>query len=112
MGEPMFQEEFLSKKKDYSPLLVHLTREGEINGVEMTARDRLNSILSDKALKAFNYKYCLFGPSLDSQSSSLQDKFKVVCFTETPIDQIYVLLTEVIGRDFKLEPYGLVFEKK
>ncbi len=112
MGERISQRDFLDKKKDYSPLLVHLTREGEINGVAMTARYRLNSILSDKTLKAFNYKYCLFGPNLASQSSSLQDKFKVVCFTETPVDQIDVLLEDVIERDFKLEPYGLVFEKK
>ena len=35
----------------------------------------------------------------------------MVCFTETPIDQINVLLEEVSGRNFKPKPYGLVFKK-
>ena len=102
------REEFLDKKRDFSPLLVHLTRE---NG-PCSAKDVLNVILDEKTLRAFSYKYCLFGPNLESQSSSLQDKFKVVCFTETPIDQIDILTTPLQGRKFKLEPYGLVFDKK
>jgi hypothetical protein len=112
VGEPISGEDFLDKKKDYSPLLVHLTREGEINGVAMTARYRLNSILSDKTLKAFNYKYCLFCSKLNSLSESMQDKFKVVCFTETPLDQIDILLTQVYGRNITFAPYGLVFKKE
>jgi hypothetical protein len=36
----------------------------------------------------------------------------VVCFTETPIDQIGVLLHKVSGRNFKPDPYGLVFKKE
>ena len=117
MGEPISKDDFLAKKRDYSPLLVHLTRSSEdyteeYGGTVISAKEVLNSILNEQTLRAFNYKYCLFGPSLASQSSSLQDKFKVVCFTETPIDQIDVLLENVIERDFKLEPYGLVFEKK
>jgi hypothetical protein len=36
----------------------------------------------------------------------------VACFTETPIDQVEILLSKVIGRKFEPEPYGLVFEKK
>jgi len=117
MGKPISKDDFLAKKRDYSPLLVHLTRNTEdyieeYGKIPISAKQALDNILSEKTLRAFNYKYCLFGPSLAAQSGSLQDKFKVVCFTETPIDQIDVLLENVIERDFKLEPYGLVFEKK
>lgn len=114
MDEPLPIEEFLDKKRDYSPFLVHLTRDGrdEVGNICVPAKEILDQILDEKTLRAFNYKYCYFGPNLKSQSSSLQNKFKVVCFTETPLDQIDVLLTDVIERDFKPEPYGLVFDKK
>jgi len=105
MTEP---EEFFAKKRDFSPLLVHFTKDDEY----FCAKDVLDVILSEKILKAFNH-YCLFSPNLkETQNISLQDKFKVVCFTETPIDQIDVLLMEVSGRNFNPKPYGLVFKKE
>jgi len=110
----LLKEELLDKKQDYSPFLVHLTRDGidELGDIAVPAKDVLTQILDENTLRAYNYTYCYFGPNLKQQSSPLQDKFKVVCFTETPLDQIDVLLTDVIERDFKLEPYGLVFEKR
>ncbi len=105
--EGLSREEFLDKKRDFSHLLVHLTRAAEF----FSAKEVLECILEENTLRAFSSKYCLFGPNLESQSGSLQDEFKVVCFTETPIDQIEVLLTE-LERDFKPEPYGLVFQKE
>ena len=105
-------EEFLDKKRDYSPLLVHLTKDDRYDESIISAKDVLDTILSEKTLKAFNH-FCLFSPNLEeSQDVSLEDEFKVVCFTETPIDQINVLLTEVSGRNFKPKPYGLVFKKE
>ena len=69
--------------------------------------------MSNKTLKAFSYEYSYFGPSLkEEESSSLQEQFAVVCFTETPIHQIDVLLKKVSGRRFQPEPYGLVFRKE
>jgi len=117
MVEPLSADEFFAKKRDFSPLLVHLTRDckdyiEEVGSIRMSAKKVLTQILDETTLRAFSYKYCLFGPNLESQSSSLQDKFKVVCFTETPIDQIDVLTKPLHGRKFKLEPYGLVFNKK
>ena len=40
------------------------------------------------------------------------EDFKVVCFTETPIDQIGLLLSEVYGRRNQPEPYGIIFDKE
>ncbi len=112
MVEPISGEELRDKKRDYSPLLVHLTKDGVDPTGEpcVSAKEVLECILDEKTLRACNY-YCLFNSDLESQSSSLQDLFKVVCFTETPIDQINVLLMEVWGRNFRPKPYGLVFKK-
>lgn len=108
------REELLNKKRDYSPFLVHLTREGVDNlGNEVvSAREVLDDfILSDKKLIACNY-YCLFKDKVDSLDDTNKNKFKVMCFTETPIDQIEVLLETVQGRNTILRPYGLVFKKE
>ncbi len=109
-------EEFLDKKQDYSPFLVHLTKDDEFVWDDekhtTPAKDVLDTILSEKTLKALNH-FCLFSKNLKkSQNVSLQDKFRVVCFTETPRDQIHILLTELGGRNFKPKPYGLVFKKE
>jgi hypothetical protein len=115
MTEPQSLDEFLDKKQDYSPFLVHLTKDYELVWEDDTytvpANDVLDRILSEKELIACNH-FCLFSPNLKKQKTDLQDKFRVVCFTETPIDQIHVLLTELGGRDFKPKPYGLVFKKE
>ncbi len=112
MLEPLSKEEFLDKKRDYAPLLVHLTKDkkGE-NGNPIPAMQVLDSILAEKKLRAFN-PYCIFNSKLQSLESDLRKKFNVVCFTETPIDQIGLLLQPVQGRGFLLKAYGLVFKKK
>lgn len=109
-------KDFLDKKRDYSPLLVHLTKDTyDKNGkISMLAREVLQCILDEPVLRAYNY-YCVFtkGPDgLDNQNSSIKDLFKVTCFTETPLDQIDILLEEIPERWFTFKPYGLVFKKE
>jgi hypothetical protein len=107
------REKLLDRKRDYSPLLVHLTKDSkDINGnLQMLAKDVLDKILKEKTLKAFNH-FFPYSPSLKSQDASIIDKFRVVCFTETPIDQIDVLLNKGVQKQFNPEPYGLVFKKE
>ena len=63
------RRELLQKKRDYSDLLVHLTRADEA----FSASEVLSQILSEKKLKAYNH-YCLFSPSLkESESDVLKD---------------------------------------
>jgi len=107
MDNEISRGEFLSRKRDFSPLLVHLTRENEI----FSAKDVLDMILDEKTLRAYNH-FFIYSPNLKSQNDPLKNNFKVVCFTETPIDQIDILLNKVSGRNFKPDPYGLVFDKK
>lgn len=106
MTELLPRDEFLDKKRDFSHLLVHLTRRDE----EFSAKGVLECILNEHTLRAFGY-FCIFQEELKSLDPGLQNKFRVVCFTETPIDQIEVLLERVEGRTVVLEPYGLVFKK-
>lgn len=106
-GSLKTKTEFLDKKLDYSPMLVHLTRKD----TEFQAKDVLGIILNENTLRAYNH-HCYFSKDLDnSQSEPVKNKFRVVCFTETPIGQIDVLLNKVAGRNFKPDPYGLVFKK-
>ncbi len=109
------REEFLNKKRDYSPLLVHLTKAADeisTDGEEIhiPAYTVLEWILKEKTLIAFHY-FCLFNSDLDSPNNPFKDLFRVACFTETPIDQIDILVNQVYGRGCKFEPYGLVFTK-
>jgi len=106
MTNPLPRDVFLDKKRDFSNLLVHLTRKDE----EYSAKGVLECILNEHTLRAYSY-YCIFQEEIKSLEYDLQSKFRVVCFTETPIDQIEVLLERVEGRTVILEPYGLVFKK-
>ena len=114
MSKLLTLNEFLDKKQDYSPFLVHLTKDSPdiFGGGSVPAKDVFDAIMRERKLKAFNY-HCLFGKDLDNRKGTqhIVDRFKVVCFTETPIDQIGILLREVLGRRFQPKPYGLIFKK-
>lgn len=93
-------------RPDFSRFLVHLTRDTD----KIIAEENLINILKVKKLEARNY-HCLFGPKLKKMNltKKLKNSFKTVCFTETPIDQIFKLTAENFSRKIKLKPYGLVF---
>ncbi|MEK4159502.1 MULTISPECIES: hypothetical protein [Paenibacillus] len=96
----------LMQRNDISDFLVHLTKETEDG---QSAKDNLISILNDMEIKAFNH-HCYFSPRLHKEEQKIQNRFNVVCFTETPLDKIH-LLTDISGRKVRLQPYGLVFPK-
>ena len=101
------RDQFLNSKTDYSPLLVHLIRKKK----GCYASQVLDTILSEKTLRAYDH-HCAFDKSLrQPKYAKLSEQFKVVCFTETPLDQMDVLLQEIEGRWYQLQPYGLVFKK-
>ena len=104
---------FLDGKPDYSPYLVHLTKDAvnEKGYLEADAKDALDSILEQKILYACNH-FFPYSENLNNQKPSVINNFRVVCFTETPIDQIGVILDKSIKRKFNPEPYGLVFTKE
>lgn len=65
MDNEISREEFLDKKRDFSPLLVHLTRDGidEMGNPYVPAKEVLRCILDEKILRAYNY-YCIFQDKL------------------------------------------------
>ena len=108
MRTSLAREEFLDLKRDYSPFLVHLTKPANDGTL---AKDVLVKILKEQQLKAFN-PWCLFNKDLvQSTSPNHAMEFRVVCFTETPIDQLSLLLSPVVGRRNQPEPYGVIFDK-
>lgn len=69
------KEEFLDGKRDYSPFLVHLTKDSyefSTDGEKfiMPAKDNLESILEQKELQAINHLFP-YSPNLKSQNASI-----------------------------------------
>lgn len=94
-------EELLHRRTDLSTFLVHLTR--SYGGV--SARDNLMSILKKWTIQARSPLGIardhedVLGPAGVSQ--------KVVCFTETPLEHIWMMLEDIDGRTMQFEPYGI-----
>lgn len=95
-----------ASRDDMSPFVVHLTRDYDGD----SAISNLVSILQDKVIYA-RTAHCLFNHLIEKFQPKLQDEFKSVCFTETPLTQIERLVTKVPGKKIELQPYGLVFKK-
>jgi hypothetical protein len=99
-------EEVLARRSDLSTFLVHLTRQGN----HESARARLESILTSQKLIAQSP----FGPAvarLESAGLSTASQ-KCVCFTETPLEHVSLLLGKIGERDCEFEPYGIAISKK
>ncbi|MCD6401292.1 MAG: hypothetical protein J7L73_05115 [Anaerolineales bacterium] len=96
----------IDKRSDLSRYLVHLTRDYN----SKSACDNLINILKTKRIEARNY-HCLFSPKIRTMtiSGKLKSSFKTVCFTETPLNQIKNLVSDIPKRNIKLQPYGIVF---
>ncbi len=99
-------KEILRRRSDLSTFLVHLTRDG--GGT--TAKARLKSILASGTIEArtmFGHaKHALEGQHLDCKSQ------KCVCFTETPIEHVNLVLQEIGDRMCQFKPYGIAVTKK
>ena len=55
----------------------------------------------------------LFGPARDRLQRAGIDlrTQKCVCFTETPLEYVYLLCEEIENRQIRLEPYGVALPK-
>jgi len=94
------------KRDDFSKFIIHLTRNYE----NISAENNLINILKLKTIEARNY-HCLFSPLIKKMNFSklLQSKFKTVCFTEIPLNQINKVVGDIPGRKIQLQPFGLIF---
>ena len=91
-------EDLLHRRTDLSTFLVHLTRTDE----ERTACDNLVSILQHGLQAVTEYGM--------AKNRGVPNQ-KVVCFTETLLEQVWTMLERIENRDILFEPYGVVFTK-
>jgi len=61
MDKEITKDEFLARKQDFSPYLVHLTKDGidELGNPFVSANEVLDCILDEQTLKAVNH-FCYF----------------------------------------------------
>jgi hypothetical protein len=98
--------EVIARRSDLSTFLVHLTR---TSGAK-SAPDRLRAILETGQLDAAS----MFGMAKKKLEEEflVLDSQKCVCFTETPLEYVHLLLHPLENRQVELAPYGIAFPKK
>lgn len=97
-------EDLLHRRSDLSTFLVHLTRR-----TDRSARTNLLSILSDQTIEARS----VLGMAASRRrlGGAFRDTQRVVCLTEAPLEQMWMLCESVEDRQIQLSRYGLVFTK-
>lgn len=97
----------LRKRSDLSTFVVHFTRKGE-DGI--APGRNLKRILRDERIEARS----AFGPAtslLERKRLGDLKSQKCVSFSETPLEHLDCLTSDISGRRFSLSPYGLAFTK-
>lgn len=103
-------EDLLHRRTDLSTFLVHMTRAS----ATQSARHNLIAMISgsDEGGAMTIRAKTAFGPARE------YDKYlgevatqKAVCFTETPLEHIWMMLEEIEGRSVHFEPWGLATTK-
>lgn len=117
--ESLNRSQVIARRGDLSPFLVHLTRDGFLTTeprrkVYLDAAESLQRIIQEQQITAkspFGYfKYRLQTELPGSQI--VRDWLKATCFTETPVDHIYLQCLDIVGRSWDFRPYGLAFFEK
>lgn len=99
-------------REDLSPYLVHVTRNNTNHFPKsgMDASHSFNQIWNERVIKARRV-LCMHRERILEEDVDIQKKFKVACFTETPLSQIKRFIG-VSRRDFRFEAYGFIFTKE
>jgi len=102
----MEAREVIARRSDLSTFLVHLTRTSD----GQSGKDRLKSIIESWTLEA----HSMFGAAKQrlNDAGVVLESQKCVCFTETPLEYVHLLLQQIDNRQVQFEPYGVAFPKK
>ena len=107
--------EIISRRTDLSTFIVHLTR--EYGG--RTAKQNLQDILQTCIIQARRPYGSAIGRieeaiKKDEATEDDLDSQKVVCFTETPLEHLHLMLMEIedLQRVCNFAPYGIAMTKK
>lgn len=92
----------ISRRSDLSTFVVHLTRDEDTH----SAKEKLKSIVQSWTIHARSS----FGAARNKHQSC--NSQKCVCFTETPLEYLYLILENIKGREFQFAPYGVAITKK
>jgi hypothetical protein len=108
----MSREIALSGREDDSRFMVHLTRDDRSDHPDdgNTAKKNLLSILRSKCISAIE-PHCTFNRRIKKLPEKIKRRFYTVCLTETPLNQIHLLVRHIPGRSIKLSSYGICFTK-
>lgn len=102
-------EDLLQRRTDVSTFLVHLTRASETS----TARQNLVAMITggDDGRSAIEARSAFgLGRDYDKHLGHIATQ-KAVCFTETPLEHIWMMLETIEGRTVHFEPWGLATTK-
>lgn len=94
----------LNRRGDLSTFVVHLTRD-----TATSAKENLVSIIAQQTIHAVSPMG--WAEDQDDPSDPNKQSQRVVSFSETPLEHIYSLVAEILGRQVKLQPYGLALTK-
>lgn len=94
----------LNRRNDLSTFVVHLTK-----GVGTAPSDNLVSIIQTRTLEARSAMG--WAKEQDDSNDQTKQSQRVVSFSETPLEHIYSLVADILGRQVNLKSYGLAFTK-
>jgi hypothetical protein len=97
--------DLLQRRSDLSTFLVHLSRAG----AGRSARDNILSILQTRTIEARNV-YGI-GKKLAAIDANTKATQVVVCFTETPLEHVWMMCEDIENRPNGFEPYGVAVTK-
>ena len=99
-------ERLLHRRSDLSTFLVHLTREGT---EDEDARENLLRILGSRTVEA--RRAMGMASRLDPYLNGSTADQRVVCFSETPLEHVWMMTEQIDGRTINFSKYGLVITK-
>jgi hypothetical protein len=105
----------VSGREDMSSFMIHLTRDDSTGGEGwyesgFEAKENFRLIADQKCLRAYK-PHCLHRNKLWDLREDVQNAFKVICFTEAPLQELDNLVKLIPGRKHKLQAYGYVFRR-
>lgn len=100
-------EDILSQRTDLSTFLVHMTKDT----TSMTALDVLKNILKTGEVRSGRKAFGQAVMPLSTAGLPTTSQ-QCVCFTETPLVHLRLILGEIDGRNVPLKPYGIALPKK
>lgn len=93
--------EVLNRRSDLSTFIVHLTKD----------KDSLESIIKSWTIEARSMWGLAKNKGLKDNTTESESQ-KCVCFTETPIEYLYLMTDPIKDRKFQPGPYGIAITKK